>query len=421
MDNRDIKYLIDRTLAYSEIVSEYARLVSNQAISLEESEKLDDILYQAELDEILQSLIFEVDQKSFQSLEISNNIESSYLNIDSENLSIENVINYYYYLASRESLSDSEQEQFEIILKIAEENKVVGLLINEIDELTFHKLGFLEDKNNLESENQKNIAKNILGLHDNFEESRFNTEIVQVCHQSRIQDLEEYILSERIKNQRVEHDLELEKEKVKNLEKQLELERKKVKKIQFQLQLRKEKNQDFEQFLNLSNFNISSDYLNNELENDGGIATIGEPICIEKEIKKYQNEFLTEVSKLISVNSDNKINELLSRNQCLLTQFNIRNVDSEDVLASSILLSLEYIEKNQYRIDNPLRLLYEIGARIIREESGCSREKHFLVSVYSSEILDLIKSQKKNADLYDDIERMGQYRHRLAKSLRLIP
>ena len=219
MENRDIKNLIDKTLAYKEVVENYFRLASKLELSDEDADQLAEILLKAESDEILYFLIDEVDQTSFESVEISRDIEFQNLisNLESplRGNYIETVTKDYYRLASKEVLSILEQERLDEILDVAESDSIIGLLVNEIDELTFYKLGFLEAQQSLDNEIQKHDARMIVGLPNTVDDDEINIATVQ------IQQLEDSILRERIHSQQLEQQLLIEKDNARKLEQQI--------------------------------------------------------------------------------------------------------------------------------------------------------------------------------------------------------
>ncbi|MEM9218415.1 MAG: sigma-70 family RNA polymerase sigma factor [Cyanobacteria bacterium P01_F01_bin.150] len=246
MDNRDIQNLIDKALAYKGVVTTYFQLVSKSELSDKDADDLERILLSAESDETLYLLINELDQISFESVGIyeeigfKNSINNSEYLLRAINL--EKIAQDYHLLANKETLSISDQERISQILDIAEKDSFISLLVNEIDELTFHQLGFLENQQAFDNKIQKRAASKIIGLSENIDDDAY-IEINQVSHQNKSQDLEQLIILERIQSQQLEQKLLLEQEKAQQLEQKLLLEQEKAQKLEQKLLLEQEKAQ----------------------------------------------------------------------------------------------------------------------------------------------------------------------------------
>jgi len=64
------------------------------------------------------------------------------------------VLAEYYHLAHLPELSQKQAERMQHILTMADADEAMGLLLNEIDELTFQELGFYDEANQAYFQNQ---------------------------------------------------------------------------------------------------------------------------------------------------------------------------------------------------------------------------------------------------------------------------
>lgn len=154
------------------IVLKYYELVTLEELSELDAKYLEKILEQAETNETLSLLLNEIDELTFQELDFydpSNLEQVEYQKIKVKNkkfisnskhklevdynLSIQSIsdhqgiITEYHKLKTLGELSELEAKRLDEILKFAETNEIISLLLNEVDEMTFQELGFYNNTN----------------------------------------------------------------------------------------------------------------------------------------------------------------------------------------------------------------------------------------------------------------------------------
>ncbi len=161
---------------YNQILNKYYKLTTLEELSEQDAQSLDGILQLAETDETLSFLLNEVDEITFQELgfyehndldywsnekaKIQEFVITSEDNSDSE---YKNILTEYYELATCTELSEQDAQCLDKILELAETDKYLSSLLNQIDEQTFEELGFyekekLENNNRHQTETVKNIS-----------------------------------------------------------------------------------------------------------------------------------------------------------------------------------------------------------------------------------------------------------------------
>lgn len=140
------------SLDYRGILIIYFYLVSKKRLSESEAEYLGEILKLTESNDKLALLLNEIDEITYQDLDYFE-LESLYNFENQRSLVMELIVNQtdykallvgYYSLVMRPTISDLEAEYLEKILDQAQLDPKLALLLNEIDELSYKKLGFTE-------------------------------------------------------------------------------------------------------------------------------------------------------------------------------------------------------------------------------------------------------------------------------------
>ena len=167
------------------ILFDYYKLSTLEELSEIEAKHLDKILELAETDKNLSLILNEIDEITFEELDFyekeslekveNQKAKAKEFIINSEknfaigcNLSMQSISDYqdilneYYKLTTLEELTELDAKRLDKILKQAETNENLTLLLNEIDELTYQELGLYKPDSLEDHENQKAKVKEFI-------------------------------------------------------------------------------------------------------------------------------------------------------------------------------------------------------------------------------------------------------------------